>query len=122
VVNAEFEATLKQRFRQQEQHLARQAEEAEERTLILEYEQYRQQLASRLFEELPDRTREALRKDKAEALRQSDRFEKIRPEARESEVDVLVLQEIARDQAPPFEKWLVRRKVQQTVLPFLSEN
>jgi hypothetical protein len=119
VINEQHEAELKQRFRKQEEAVARREQEAEEKNLVLEYEKYRQNVAARILEELPQNTREAMRKVKAEALRESDRYQKMRPEARESEADALILNEIARKNAPPFEKWLLRQRVQQAVLPFL---
>jgi hypothetical protein len=118
VVSEEQKTALMRRMRQQEEVAMRREQEAEERSLILEYEQYRQKLAVQIFEEMPQGAREKLRKEKAEALRQTDRFDKICPEARETEVDALILQEIARREAPPFEKWMMRLRVQQAVLPF----
>jgi hypothetical protein len=120
IVPEQLETSLKLRFRQQEEVALRQEVEAEERSLIQDYEAYRQQVAMGEFDQLPDTAREALRKQKAESLRQTERFEKIRPDARSAEIDTLILQDIARKHAPPYEKWLARRRVQQTVLPFLQ--
>lgn len=119
VITQDQEAELKQRFRHQEEAAIRREQEAEERSLILDYEKYRQDLAVRFFEDLPPSAREALRKEKAELLRETDRYDKIRPEARAAEADALILHELARKHAPPFEKWLLRQRVQQAVLPFL---
>jgi hypothetical protein len=119
VITEEHEVELKRRFRKQEEAATRREQEAEERSLVLEYEKYRQNLAVKILEEIPQSARDALRRAKAEALRESDRYENIRPEAREAEADALILHEIARKHAPPFEKWLLRQRMQQAVLPFL---
>jgi hypothetical protein len=116
-VTEAMEASMKQRFRQQEKTLQRQEEEAEERALILEYEVYRQQTAQRILAEMAEAQRESLRRGKAEELRQSERFAKIHPEEREREIDALLLQELAREQSAPYRRWLLRRKAEQAVLP-----
>jgi hypothetical protein len=119
VITEEHEAELKQRFRNQEEAVTRREQDAEEKNLVLEYEKYRQNVAAKILEDLPQSARDALRKAKTEALRESDRYQKMRPEARDYEADALILNEIARKHAPPFEKWLLRQRVQQAVLPFL---
>lgn len=113
-----MEEAAKNRFRQREQMVLRHAEEAEERTLILEYEQFREQLATAAFKDLPDISRQAMRKEKIDLLRQYERFQRITPEMQEREVESLILNDLARKEAPPFEKWLLRKRVQQAVLPF----
>ena len=59
-----------------------------------------------------------LRKQKAETMRQQDRFQRISPEIQEREIDAAVIQEIARKEAPPYEKWRLRKQAQQAVLAF----
>jgi hypothetical protein len=121
-VSEALEIGLRQRYRQQELTIQRQEMLAEERSLILEYEQYCHHIAAAVLADMPEAARERLRSQKEEFLRQASRFEKIRPEAREAEIDTLVLQDIAKKEAPPFEKWLLRRRVQQTMLPFGPVN
>jgi len=121
LVNPETAAHWKERFRQREEAFLRQQEEAEERELILEYEQFRQRLAAQIYADLPEAARHALRREKADLLRHDQRFDRLPPEVRDSEVDQLVLQQIARKEAPAFEKWLLRKRAQQAVLPFLAE-
>jgi hypothetical protein len=105
-------------FRQQEQAIFAQQEVAEQRALVMEYEQYRDETARLLFEELPDGTRVNLRKEKIELFRQQGRYDKLDVKAREQEIDNLICHDIARREVPPFEKWYIRRRAQQAVLPF----
>ena len=42
--------------------------------------------------------------------------------AREQEIDNLICHDIARREVPPFEKWYIRRRAQQAVLPFGPER
>jgi hypothetical protein len=86
--------------------------------LILEYDHFRQQLVRTIFRELPESSKEALRKEKREMLQEQDRFDRIPPEAREHEIEQLILQDLAKKEAPPFERWLLRRRARQAVLPF----
>ena len=55
-------------FRQKEQAIFAQQEVAEQRALVMEYEQYRDETARLLFEELADSTRANLRKEKIETF------------------------------------------------------
>ena len=105
-------------FRQQEQAIFAQQELAEQRALVLEYEQYRDETAQTLFEELPDSLRTNLRREKNDLFRQQARYDKLDAKAREQEVDDLIRHDLARREVPPFEKWYIRRRAQQTVLPF----
>jgi hypothetical protein len=122
LVSREQANDWKQRLRQREEITARQEREAEERELILEYEQFRMKLAAVLFEELPEAKKQALRKEKSEALRSDQRFQRLPPELREGEVDELIQQQLARREAPAFEKWLLRKRAEQAVLPFMTET
>jgi hypothetical protein len=121
-VSDEQERIYKNRFRQREEAALRQEQEAEERTLILEYERFRQSVASKAFAELSDEERNALRKAKTEILRQQERYERISAEARERETDELIIHDLARSEVPPFDKWYLRRRAQQAVLPFESDT
>lgn len=122
LVSEELELSLRQRFHQREQIALRQYEETEKRTEILEYEKYREQAARSLLDEMPPASRQALRKEKSELIREQERFDRLPPDLREREIDALVLQDLARREVPPFEKWLLRKRAQQGMLPFMTEN
>ena len=49
---------------------------------------------------------------------QQDRFQRIPPDVQEREIDAAIIQEIARKEAPPYEKWRLRKQAQQAVLAF----
>ena len=59
---------------------------------------------------------------KAEVLRLQDRFQRISPDVQEREIDAAVIQEIARKEAPPYEKWRLRKQAQQAVLAFTAPD
>jgi hypothetical protein len=118
IVSPELEATLKNTFRRQQEAVERQAREDSERALLLEYEQTRRQVAETLFHEMPEMKKAVLRKQKGELLRQQERFQRISPEIQEREIDDAIIQEIARQEAPPYEKWRLRKQAQQAVLAF----
>ena len=120
LVSPEVFAHWKQRFRQKEEAALRQQEEAEERTLIIEYEQFRQQFAANLYQEMPETSKQAMRRDKAEQLRHDQRLDKLTVEARAQEVDDLIVQQLAKKETPTYEKWLMRKRAYQAVLPFLA--
>jgi len=45
-------------------------------------------------------------------------LEKMAPEVRDREVTELILQDLARNDVPPYSKWLLRKRAGQAVLPF----
>lgn len=118
IVSEETEQAILKGFRLREQAVWVQQQQEEQRALIFEYERFREQLAASLFEEFPESARQTLRKEKTELLKQQDRFDKIDAKAREQEVDELIRQDLARKEAPPFEKWYIRKRARQAVLPF----
>jgi hypothetical protein len=118
VVSPELETTLRTAFRRRQEAVERQAREDSERALLIEYEQTRRQMAERLFQDTPEAKKAVLRKQKAEILRQHDRFQRIAPEIQEREIDDAVIQDLARLEAPPYEKWRLRKQAQQAVLAF----
>jgi hypothetical protein len=118
LVSPELEATLRGGYRRQQEMAERQHKEDQERSLILEYEQSRVEIAERLFQDMPDVKKGILRKQKAEALRQQERFQRISPEIQEREINVAIIQDLARKEAPPYEKWRLRKQAQQAVLAF----
>ena len=115
-----MEAAAKERFRQRERSIQRQNQEAEERATILEYEQFRQVMAQSMFEQLADTSKQSLLKEKAEVLRREGRLERMAPQVREREVTELILQDLAKNEVPPYGKWLLRKRAGQAVLPFTS--
>jgi len=121
-IHEQEEQSRRQRFQQREISALRLDEEAEERTLVLEYESFRRQFAESILRDLPDATRQFLRKEKLEILRQQERLDRIPADRREEETDEMILQDIARREAPPFEKWRLRKRAQQAVLPFTEMN
>ena len=115
-----MEAAAKERYRQRERAVLRQNQEVEERALILEYEQFRQSSAQELYDQLSDASKQTLAKEKSEWLRREGRLEKMAPEVREHEVTDLILQDLARNDVPPYSKWLLRKRAGQAVLPFAA--
>jgi hypothetical protein len=118
LVSEEIELRAKKRFRQCEEAVVRQENEAEQRTLVIEYERFRQKLVQRLFDEMSESKRQSLRRAQIEILRQQERFERMPQQVQEQEIDALILQDLARTEAPPYDRWLLRNQVRQAVLPF----
>jgi hypothetical protein len=111
-------AAARKVYRQRENHFLAEQRQAEQRELILEYEDFRLGQARALFEEMPEAARANLRSEKADLLRQQGRFDRIDPRTREHEIEEMICQEIARREVPPFEKWMLRKRAAQSVLPF----
>lgn len=120
VVSDHLAKNAKQRYRQREQALLRQQEEAEERVLILEYEEYRQQMARQDFAELSETARQSLRKEKLEHLQREGRLDRMLPETRDREIEDMIVQDIAKREVPPYAKWLLRKRAMQATLPFCA--
>jgi hypothetical protein len=120
LVGKETAAAYRHRFQEREKAALRQAEQEEERQLILDYEKHRQQCAREALEAMQESTREVLLREKAEVLRQHDRLNRIAPELREQEIEQLVLQDLAKREAPPFERWKLRLRAQQAILPLIE--
>jgi hypothetical protein len=90
--------------------------------MVLEYEQSRLAMAELLFEEMPDVKKVLLRKQKAEALRQQERFQRISPDVQEREIDAALIQDLARKEGPSYEKWRLRKEARQAVLSFTEPD
>ena len=118
LVSPELYRTLTNSYRRQQEGAERRNREDQERELILEYEQSRMQIAEMLFQDMPDVKKALLRKQKAEVLRQQERFQRIAPEIQEREIEAAIIQDIAKKEAPPYEKWRLRKQAQQAVLAF----
>lgn len=114
------EAAAKTSFRHREQSIAATHAHAERHALVVEYERFREEFARSLFGDLPDRARQVLRKEKEEMLRDQGRLQRIDARTREEEIDNLICHDLARREAPPFEKWHMRRQARQAVLPLDS--
>lgn len=109
-------------FRQREAATLAQLELEEQRSLVIEYERYREEMARVLYDEMSDAAKSALRREKAEWLKQQPRYDKIDAAAREREVEDLICHELARREVPPFEKWYMRRRARQALLQFEPES
>ena len=118
LVSEEQVHSSKRRFRQREQIVLREMVHTEERILIAEYENYRREFAQRYFEDLPEANRQAMRREKLDQLRDQGRLARLAPDTRGTEVDDMILLDLAVKWAPVFEKWRLRRAVQQATLPF----
>jgi hypothetical protein len=110
----------KERFRLREKAARRVAEQEDERRLILEYEQFRESLAAQVFEEMPEGQKNSVRAQHAERLRSEDRFRRLPAETQAREIDHAAIREIAQQKIASFERWRLRRKVGQAVLPFMQ--
>ena len=119
-MSAELETALKETFRRQQLVAERLDQEQIERGMILEYEQVRMNMAETLFQEMPDLKKTLLRKQKGDALRQQERFQRLAAAAQHAEIDAAICQDIARSELPPYEKWRLRKQAQQAVLPFVE--
>lgn len=108
----------KKQFRQYERQREMERHYAAQREFVLEYEHYRMDMAKALLSEMPEAALELLRSEKREQIRQQGRWERMDPDRRREEIEDLTLQEIAKRDAPPFEKWLLRKRAAQAVLPF----
>ncbi|MGH9662505.1 MAG: hypothetical protein ACRD96_28410 [Bryobacteraceae bacterium] len=122
VVSEDLEASLRESFRRREAAARRQLAEAEERTSIIEYESFKERLAQSAYDELPESKRAALVREKEEVLRGQQRYQRLAPEVQRREAEQLVMQELARKEAPAYERWRIRRVAQQAVLPFSAAS
>ena len=118
LVSRELETSLKNSYRRQQELSERQDQENSERAMILEYEQSCRAIAEVLFHQMPDVRKGLHRNPKGDALRQQERFLRIAPEVQDREIEAAIIQEIARKEAPPYEKWRLRKQAQQAVLAF----
>ena len=120
LVSPDAAAALRQVFRQRERSCLEHAALELERDLILEYEEFRRRLAAAIFAEMPPAVQQALRKRGAEAFQQQERYEKMSVAERDREVEQLLLVDLAKKEAPSFEKWRLRRQAAQAALPFID--
>jgi hypothetical protein len=122
VISKEQEAATKSRYRQRELGILRQEQQAEERFLILEYEAFRQELARQTWNDLSEDKRRALSKQKLDLMREQERFKRLPEDVRQQEAEELILQDLARTEAPPFDRWHLRYRAQQAILPFANQQ
>lgn len=114
----EHENLARQTYRQREMNALRQEEQEEQRSLILQYEAFRQELARQAWRDLSEEKRRSLTRQKLDLLRDQDRFKRLPEDVRQQETEELILQDLARTEAPPFERWHLRYRAQQAILPF----
>jgi hypothetical protein len=122
LISADQEQNAKDRFREREMSILRQEQQAEERVLILEYESFRQELARQAWNDLSEDKRRNLTKQKLELLKEQERFKRLPEEVRQQELEEVILQDLARTEAPPFDRWHMRYRAQQAVLPFAPQR
>jgi hypothetical protein len=122
LISEDQELAMKTRYRQREVSMFRQEQQAEERFLILEYETFRQELARQVWNDLSENKRQTLSKQKLELLREQERFKRLPEDVRQQEAEELILQDLARTEAPPFDRWHLRYRAQQAILPFAHEQ
>ena len=120
IVTAEAEKAFRDTFRRREQAAEQQQNDLEEHALILEFEETRERVAESIFNDLADAKKARLRKEKADQLRQQERFQRLVAAAQHMEIDGAICQDIARSELPPYEKWRLRKLAQQAVLPFVE--
>jgi hypothetical protein len=118
LVHAGAAASMRQVFRQRARACLDYATLQQERDLVIEYEEFRQELAQAFYKEMPQTAQTALRRRATELLQQQDRAERINPAERESEILQSMFFELGRKEAPSFEKWRLRRQAAQAVLAF----
>jgi hypothetical protein len=118
IVSKESLEAARTAYRQREASVLAQHQLAEQKALLMEYEQYREQTAQTLFQELPESSRAAFRKEKVAMLKQQGRYEKMEPAARDEYIEEMICRDIARRQVAPFERWYARKRARQAVLPF----
>jgi len=116
------ETATRDRYRQREIALMRQEQQAEERFLVLEYETFRQELARQVWDDLSEDKKKALAKQKLDLLKEQERFKRLPEDVRLQEAEELILQDLARSEAPPFDRWHLRYRAQQAILPFTNQQ
>ena len=114
----EHENLAKVTYRQREMNVLRQEQQAEERSLILQYEAFRQELARQAWRDLSEDKRRSLTKQKLELLRDQDRFKRLPEDVRQQESRGSDSAGSGAHGSPPFERWHLRYRAQQAILPF----
>jgi len=116
LVTPEQGQTMKDAFRRREKAAAAQHEEVEERSLVLEYEQYRETEARCLLDAMNEERRTVLIHQRMVALRQGDRAHRLSEPQQRPEAEVQVMAELSKESIPSFEKWRTRRMARQAIL------
>jgi hypothetical protein len=117
IVSAQTEKAALTSFRKREQAVTASQLHAERHALILQYERFRDEIGRVSFGELSEHARTALRKEKVEYLRQNGGLTRGDLRVCEVEVDEMICRDLAKKEAPPFEKWYLRTRARQTLLP-----
>ncbi len=120
-VDEHAETQYKTHFRRREDNLRRLKGDEEERILLLEYEEFRQAYARQLLSEMADVRRQVLLGQKLDELARQERFDRMTEAARRAEAEAALVQDVARAEVPTFDKWLLRRRAKQAVMPFMIE-
>lgn len=74
-----------------------------------------------LMGEMAEVRRQVLLGQKLDELARQERFERMTDSSRRQEAESLLVQNIARAEVPGFDKWLLRRRARQSVMPFMIE-
>lgn len=123
LVSAEQARLLRDGFRRREEASLRKDEEAQERSLIFEYEQYREDESRRLLAALSEDRRSAMIHQRLAALRQQERTQRLSEVEQRAEAEQMVMGDLVKDAVPGYEKWRMRRMAKQAILSlFLPEE
>lgn len=123
LVSTEQVRLLRDSFRHREEAALRKDEEAQERELIFEYEQYREDESRRLLAALSGEQRTALINHRLVALRQQERAQRLGEAQQRAEAEQMLMAELAKTSVPGYEKWRMRRMAKQAILSlFLPEG
>ena len=71
--------------------------------------------------EMADVRRQVLLGQKLDELAKQERYERMTDSSRRQEAESALVQDIARAEVPGFDKWLLRRRARQSVMPFMIE-
>jgi 3'-phosphoadenosine 5'-phosphosulfate sulfotransferase len=120
LVTPDAAASFRETFARRERACLEHAAVEQERDLVLEYEEFRRRISETILSEMPPAVQSALRKRSLETLQQQGRFEKMSPPERDREAEDMLLLDVAKKEAPSFEKWRLRRQAAQAALPFMD--
>ena len=117
LVHKDVQISLLEKYSRREQNVIGKWKDDEERDRILEYETFRDQVARRIYDEMPDATRSALKQEKRTSLglgrgSAAGQLEHL--------VDLEILQEIGKQEVPSYERWLMRQRAQQSIFELLG--
>jgi signal recognition particle subunit SEC65 len=111
LVHRDVERSLLNRYRRREEAALRQWRDEEARSLVVEYEEFRWKTAEQFYRELPEDRRNALKAEK----RNSSPSSRSANAAQQHELENSIIKDMEREHVPPFERWLLRQRVQRTM-------